>query len=151
MRLSFLQRSRSDSWLIKALGSLRLFSHLVEALGPSDFLGPICMLLLEKAGSKLKQKSMDVAAFSLPLSLIESFAGRTRFEVGCSAVRGNFARVADRAFCGTRLSTTSLPRLDDFSQSSGERRENRSLVVFRSSRFRPALPTSFQTVLWPVL
>jgi len=72
----------------------RLFSHLVEALGPSDFLGPVCMLLLEKAGSKLKQKSTDpLAAFSLPLSLIESFAGRVRFEV--SRTCGSF-KLADR-------------------------------------------------------
>lgn len=39
------------------------------------------MLLLDKVGSRLKNKSIDQAtAFSLPLSLISSFTGEARFK-----------------------------------------------------------------------
>ncbi|KIP06398.1 hypothetical protein PHLGIDRAFT_128310 [Phlebiopsis gigantea 11061_1 CR5-6] len=49
------------------------FAHLIEVLGPSDFLAPVCLLLVDKVSSKVVRQSPSdaVATLSLPLATLQ--------------------------------------------------------------------------------
>ncbi|KAK0237018.1 armadillo-type protein [Armillaria nabsnona] len=51
------------------------FIHLVDVLGPTDYLGPVCLLLIEKAANRVIRQSPDEArsTFALPLSLLHHY------------------------------------------------------------------------------
>ena len=48
------------------------FAHLVDVLGPSDFLAPVCLLLVDKSSSKVvRQVASDaLTTLSLPLATL---------------------------------------------------------------------------------
>ncbi|THU93396.1 hypothetical protein K435DRAFT_779869 [Dendrothele bispora CBS 962.96] len=52
------------------------FTHLVNVLGPSDFLAPICLLLIEKSTNRIvRQNAEDVQnALTLPVSLLHHYS-----------------------------------------------------------------------------
>ncbi|PFH46286.1 hypothetical protein AMATHDRAFT_155738 [Amanita thiersii Skay4041] len=49
------------------------FSHLVDVLGPADFLAPICMLLVEKSAKRVVRQSPEdaQATLSLPIAVVQ--------------------------------------------------------------------------------
>ncbi len=51
------------------------FIHLVDVLGPTDYLAPVCLLLIEKAANRVIRQSPDEArsTFALPLSLLHHY------------------------------------------------------------------------------
>ncbi|KAG7447396.1 uncharacterized protein BT62DRAFT_967377 [Guyanagaster necrorhizus] len=53
------------------------FIHLVDVLGPNDYLAPVCLLLIEKAANRVVRQSPDEArgTFALPLSLLHHYPG----------------------------------------------------------------------------
>ncbi|KII90106.1 hypothetical protein PLICRDRAFT_686024 [Plicaturopsis crispa FD-325 SS-3] len=52
------------------------FAHLVDVMGPDEFLAPICMLLVDKAGNRVIRQNVDdaQAALALPLSLLQHYS-----------------------------------------------------------------------------
>jgi U3 small nucleolar RNA-associated protein 10 len=48
------------------------FSHLVDTLGPDEFLAPLCMLLIEKSANRVTKQSLPdaQATLALPLALV---------------------------------------------------------------------------------
>jgi U3 small nucleolar RNA-associated protein 10 len=56
------------------------FTHLVDVLGPSDFLAPICMLLVQKNASRAIRKNAD-EALALPLSVLQHYEPSIRISV----------------------------------------------------------------------
>ena len=59
------------------------FAHLVEVLGPSEYLSAVCLLLADKMSNRVvRQNSEDmVASFSLPLSLLARFDANVQLGV----------------------------------------------------------------------
>ena len=59
------------------------FNHLVEVMGPADFLAPICMLLVDKTSNKVSRQDPKEASsiLALPLALCEHHTPAIRVEV----------------------------------------------------------------------
>ena len=59
------------------------FAHLADVLGPSDFLSPVCLLLVDKVSSKVvRQSSADVVAtLALPLATLGRHSADVQFSV----------------------------------------------------------------------
>ncbi|EKM52689.1 uncharacterized protein PHACADRAFT_101069 [Phanerochaete carnosa HHB-10118-sp] len=57
------------------------FAHLVDVLGPGDFLSPVCLLLVDKVSSKIvRQSSADVVAtLALPLATLGRYTPELQF------------------------------------------------------------------------
>ncbi|KAJ3530702.1 hypothetical protein NM688_g7673 [Phlebia brevispora] len=51
------------------------FGHLIDVLGPSDFLAPVCMLLVEKAANRVVRQTSEESSSSLalPLSALQRY------------------------------------------------------------------------------
>jgi U3 small nucleolar RNA-associated protein 10 len=51
------------------------FAHLVNVLGPEDFLAPVCLLLVDKVAKRVvKDQAEDLkSTLSLPVSLLQEF------------------------------------------------------------------------------
>lgn len=62
----------------------RFFIHLVDVLGPEEFLSVVCMLIVAKADKRLvRLKGRDLrAALALPLSLLQHYASNIQLPVG---------------------------------------------------------------------
>ncbi|GJE92911.1 U3snoRNP10 and BP28CT domain-containing protein [Phanerochaete sordida] len=57
------------------------FAHLADVLGPSDFLSPVCLLLVDKVSSKVvRQSSLDVVTtLALPLATLGRHSADVQF------------------------------------------------------------------------
>jgi U3 small nucleolar RNA-associated protein 10 len=78
--LDILQVFIGMSQHVPAHRKTRLFSNLVQVLGPADFLGPIVMLLLNSYAQRPRSKGVDRAsAFVLPSSVLNVFDLNSRF------------------------------------------------------------------------
>lgn len=53
----------------------RFFAHLVDVLGPSELLGPLCLLLVDKVSNKIvRQVAVDSSnSLSLPLGTLHRY------------------------------------------------------------------------------
>lgn len=62
---------------------LSFFTQLVDALGVSDFLSPVCMLLVDKVANRVARQSAADAQNSLflPLSILERYPPELRLQV----------------------------------------------------------------------
>jgi U3 small nucleolar RNA-associated protein 10 len=63
---------------------IRFFIHLVDVLGPEEFLSVICMLIVAKADKRLvRLQGRDLlAALALPLSLLQHYPPNIQLPVG---------------------------------------------------------------------
>ena len=63
---------------------VRFFIHLVDVLGPEEFLSVICMLIVAKADKRLvRLQGRDLrAALALPLSLLQHYPSNIQLPVG---------------------------------------------------------------------
>ncbi|KAK0476138.1 hypothetical protein IW261DRAFT_1643515 [Armillaria novae-zelandiae] len=59
------------------------FIHLVDVLGPTDYLAPVCLLLIEKAANRVIRQSPDEArsTFALPLSLLHHYPSALQLNI----------------------------------------------------------------------
>lgn len=59
------------------------FIHLVDVLGPTDYLAPVCLLLIEKAANRVIRQSPDEArsTFALPLSLLHHYSSTLQLNI----------------------------------------------------------------------
>jgi U3 small nucleolar RNA-associated protein 10 len=62
---------------------LSFFAHLVDVLGASDFLAPMCMLLVSKVATRVvKQEIPDVqTTLALPTSILHRHSPKLQVEV----------------------------------------------------------------------
>ncbi|KAI0092311.1 armadillo-type protein [Irpex rosettiformis] len=60
---------------------ISFFAHLIEVLGPSDFLSAVCLLLVDKMSNRVVRQSAEEIAtsLSLPLSLLARFDANVQF------------------------------------------------------------------------
>ena len=58
------------------LTTLSFFTHLVDVLGPEEFLAPVCMLIIGKAANRVaRQQGDDLhATLTLSLSIIHHYS-----------------------------------------------------------------------------
>ena len=65
---------------------VRFFIHLVDVLGPEEFLSIVCMLIVAKADKRLvRLQGRDLrAALALPLSLLQHYPSNIQIPVSTS-------------------------------------------------------------------
>ncbi|KAF7977911.1 hypothetical protein HWV62_2480 [Athelia sp. TMB] len=61
----------------------KFFSHLVDVMGPGDFLAPVCMLLIEKVANRIHRQNVDEvqASFALPVSILQQYTAEVQVTV----------------------------------------------------------------------
>lgn len=66
------------------------FTQLADALGATDFLAPLCMLLVDKVSNRVARQNAADAQNSLflPLSVLERYPAELRLKVGVIASSG---------------------------------------------------------------
>jgi hypothetical protein len=66
----------------------RFYIHLVDVLGPEEFLSIVCMLIVAKADKRLvRLQGRDLrAALALPLSLLQHYSPNIQLPVGGSVL-----------------------------------------------------------------
>ncbi len=66
---------------------IRFFIHLVDVLGPEEFLSVVCMLIVAKADKRLvRLQGRDLrAALALPLSLLQHYPSNIQLPVGATS------------------------------------------------------------------
>jgi hypothetical protein len=71
----------------------RFYIHLVDVLGPEEFLSIVCMLIVAKADKRLvRLQGRDLrVALALPLSLLQHYSPNIQLPVGASSFPHNFA------------------------------------------------------------
>jgi U3 small nucleolar RNA-associated protein 10 len=54
----------------------RFFSHLIDVMGPDDFLPPICMLLIDKVVNRvIRQSPIELqGSLALPISILQHYS-----------------------------------------------------------------------------
>lgn len=59
------------------------FCHLVDTLGPEDFLAPICMLLVDKMANRVvRQNTEEIkGSLSLPISVLLHYSSDAAISV----------------------------------------------------------------------
>jgi len=67
---------------------IRFYIHLVDVLGPEEFLSIVCMLIVAKADKRLvRLKGRDLrTALALPLSLLQHYSSNVQLPVGTSSL-----------------------------------------------------------------
>lgn len=78
--------------------SLRsFFVHLVNVLGPEDYLLPVCLLLVEKVANRVVRQSAEEAksTFALPISILHHYDGVLQNSVRVISVSLTRAEVID--------------------------------------------------------
>ena len=57
------------------LGNYSFFGHLLDVLGPSEFLAPVCMLLIDKLANKVARQNAEeaLASLALPLAALQRY------------------------------------------------------------------------------
>ena len=84
--------ARSPSYFLIPFSTLthvvRFFIHLVDVLGPEEFLSVICMLIVAKADKRLvRLQGRDLrAALALPLSLLQHYPSNIQLPVGATSL-----------------------------------------------------------------
>jgi U3 small nucleolar RNA-associated protein 10 len=73
----------------------RFFRHLTHSLGPSDFLAPVCMLLIDRTVTKAGRSAG--LTLDLPLGVVGSYDVSIRMEVVLEIVQELSRLVADTA------------------------------------------------------
>ena len=65
---------------------VRFYIHLVDVLGPEEFLSIVCMLIVAKADKRLvRLRGRDLhAALALPLSLLQHYPPNVQLPVSAS-------------------------------------------------------------------
>jgi U3 small nucleolar RNA-associated protein 10 len=71
----------------------RFFRHLTHSLGPSDFLAPVCMLLVDRTVTKAGRSAG--LTLDLPLGVVGSYDVAIRMEVVLEVVQELARLVAD--------------------------------------------------------
>jgi U3 small nucleolar RNA-associated protein 10 len=66
----------------------RFYIHLVDVLGPEEFLSIVCMLIVAKADKRLvRLQGRELrAALALPLSLLHHYSSSVQLPVGISSL-----------------------------------------------------------------
>ncbi|KAK0216141.1 armadillo-type protein [Armillaria fumosa] len=74
------------------------FIHLVDVLDPTDYLAPVCLLLIEKAANRVIRQSPDEArsTFALPLSLLHHYPSTLQLNIFTEMLEESH-RLASRA------------------------------------------------------
>jgi U3 small nucleolar RNA-associated protein 10 len=72
---------------------VRFFRHLTHSLGPSDFLAPVCMLLIDRTVTKAGRSAG--LTLDLPLGVVGSYDVSIRMEVVLEIVQELARLVAD--------------------------------------------------------
>jgi U3 small nucleolar RNA-associated protein 10 len=59
------------------------FSHLVDVLGPEDFLAPVCMLLIDKVANRVIRQNADEVqgSLALPISILQHYSNAVQILV----------------------------------------------------------------------
>lgn len=67
---------------------VRFYIHLVDVLGPEEFLSIVCMLIVAKADKRLvRLQGRELrAALALPLSLLQHYSSSVQLPVGTKLV-----------------------------------------------------------------
>lgn len=67
---------------------VRFYIHLVDVLGPEEFLSIVCMLIVAKADKRLvRLNGRELrAALALPLSLLQHYSSNVQLPVGTSSL-----------------------------------------------------------------
>jgi U3 small nucleolar RNA-associated protein 10 len=86
-RTRFVEASRLS---IENLRGYSFFTHLVDVLGPEDFLPPICMLLVEKIANRVvRQSSEEVQnSLALPSSVLDHNSSILQIRVRITPLQG---------------------------------------------------------------
>ncbi|KAK0447887.1 uncharacterized protein EV420DRAFT_1647628 [Desarmillaria tabescens] len=111
------------------------FIHLVDVLGPTDYLAPVCLLLIEKAANRAIRQSPDDArsTFALPLSLLHHYPGALQLSILTEMLEESH-RLASRAKDPENLEPSFLD--DNFheehsvSSSTTFRRRAQAILAF---------------------
>ncbi|KAL0575096.1 snoRNA-binding rRNA-processing protein utp10 [Marasmius crinis-equi] len=87
------------------------FAHLVDVLGPADFLAPVCLLLVDKSSNRIARQSSDdaQATLAVPTSLMHHYSPALQIAALVETLR-EAERLAKRA---TGTSTDQPTLLDD--------------------------------------
>ncbi|ESK96722.1 u3 small nucleolar RNA-associated protein 10 [Moniliophthora roreri MCA 2997] len=87
------------------------FAHLVDVLGPADFLAPVCLLLVEKSTNRVIRQNTDevMSALALPISLIHHYSPSLQIFALVEMIRES-DRLADRT---NGVNTSQVTLLDD--------------------------------------
>ncbi|KAK0200852.1 hypothetical protein DFS33DRAFT_1386800 [Desarmillaria ectypa] len=111
------------------------FIHLVDVLGPNDYLAPVCLLLIEKPVNRVIRQSPDEArsTFALPLSLLHHYPGALQLSILTEMLEESH-RLASRAKDPENLEPSFLDdNLHDehsISPSTAFRRRAQAILAF---------------------
>ena len=87
------------------------FGHLIDVLGSSDFLAPVCMLLADKMANRVTRQNLEdsVNTLALPLSVLQRYPKEIQLSV--SKIRNGLLSCLELV---SRLSLTCFVRFNDF-------------------------------------
>jgi U3 small nucleolar RNA-associated protein 10 len=76
------------------------FIHLVDVLGPDDFLAPVCMLLVEKVANRVvRQNDLELQnTLSLPSAVMQHYAINLHIQVSHSVASASVPAVSHIAY-----------------------------------------------------
>ncbi|KAH7908681.1 hypothetical protein BJ138DRAFT_1128268 [Hygrophoropsis aurantiaca] len=118
------------------------FVHLINILGPQDFLAPICMLLVDKVANRVSRQSAEEAQtqLTLPLSVIRQFSIPLQLFVLTEVLRESqrlISRVMDPESAGTAF--LDFPRDEEHSSSTSStfKRRAQGLIIFAGYAMQP--------------
>ena len=69
--------------LINSNSRNSFFSHLVDVLGPDDFLATVCMLLIDKVANRVIRQNADEVqgSVALPISILQHYSNPVQISV----------------------------------------------------------------------
>ncbi|KAJ6463475.1 hypothetical protein C8R45DRAFT_840925 [Mycena sanguinolenta] len=110
------------------------FGHLVDVLGPSDFLSPLCMLLVEKMANRIVRQNAEAQnSLVLPISVLRRHPPALQVFILTEILR-EAQRLTARAADPENLEPSLLDTLPDDDQpqalASAFKRRAQALVVF---------------------
>ncbi|KAF5351352.1 hypothetical protein D9758_008071 [Tetrapyrgos nigripes] len=114
---------------------VNFFTHLVDVLGPADFLAPVCLLLVEKSSNRIvRQNSEDVQnALALPISLLHHYTPHLQNFVLTEMLRESkrlTQRVTDSDISQPTFLDESLFEEHSVSPSALYKRRSQAIVIF---------------------
>ncbi|KAH7920221.1 hypothetical protein BV22DRAFT_1199044 [Leucogyrophana mollusca] len=119
------------------------FVHLVNVLGPEEFLVPICMLLVDKSANRVSRQNAEEAQnqLALPLSILHHFAAPLQLFVLTEVLRES-RRLVSRIMVPDSTGVTFLdyPRDEEHSASTSStfKRRAQALIIFTSYAMQPS-------------
>ncbi|KAF8630264.1 hypothetical protein AX17_005450 [Amanita inopinata Kibby_2008] len=109
------------------------FSHLVDVLGPSEFLAPVCMLIVEKVANRVVRQSFEdaKATLALPISIIQHSPNSLQLHT-LTEILYESQRLASLVLNSSATQATFLDSSigDDSSRPAGLKRQARALISF---------------------